>query len=205
MIEQLITKTNATFVVPDYPLAPLANYHETYDFITDLYDDMIRTYSGKHFIFSGDSSGGGLALGFALKLKEEHKKQPLHLLLFSAWLDISMSNPAIQTYEKKDKILSIEGLQSAAQKYAGKLDLYDYRVSPIYGDFAGMCKISVFIGTNDLLYPDNLKLKQILEEKNLAFNYFEYPELFHDWVIITGLKASQHAINQAAEIMNDYK
>ena len=69
LIEQLITKTNATFVVPDYPLAPLANYHETYDFITDLYDDMIRTYSGKHFIFSGDSSGGGLALGFALKLK----------------------------------------------------------------------------------------------------------------------------------------
>ncbi len=202
LIEQLITRTNATFVVPDYPLAPLATYKETYAFVDDLYEDLIKTNADKQFILSGDSSGGGLALGFALKLKNEHQKQPVHVMLFSAWLDISMSNPAIQSYDKQDKILSIEGLKSAAQKYAGNLDQHAYLVSPIYGDFAGMCKISVFIGTNDLLYADNLKLRQILEEQNLPFNYFEYPEMFHDWIIITGLKESQHAINQAAEIIN---
>ena len=37
LIEQLISKTNATIVVPDYPLAPEATCKETYDFIEALY------------------------------------------------------------------------------------------------------------------------------------------------------------------------
>ena len=36
LIEKLISKTSATIVVPDYPLAPEASCKETYDFIEGL-------------------------------------------------------------------------------------------------------------------------------------------------------------------------
>jgi len=202
LIELLIIKTNATIIIPDYPLAPEATYNETYNFIEELYTKLTTDYPSKRIVFIGDSAGGGLALGFAQQLKNENKKQPDEIIIFSPWLDITMSNPDIQMFEKYDKLLSIEGLQSAGKKYAGTIDLTDYRVSPIYGDFTGMCRISIFIGTNDILFADAKKCKQLLLDQNIRFNYFEYPKMFHDWVIITSLKESQDVINKVSKLIN---
>jgi len=204
-IEQLIIKTNAAIVVPDYPLAPEANCRETYEFIEVLYTALLIGYSAKRIIFMGDSSGGGLAFGFTQQLRNEHKKQPEQIIIFSPWLDISMNNPYIALIEKEDKMLSIAGLKNAGQKYAGNLDLNDYRVSPIYGDLSGLCRLSVFTGTNDILNADAQKCKQLMKEQNISFNYFEYPKMFHDWVIITSLKESKDVINKVYNLVNDFE
>ena len=42
------------------------------------------------------------------------------------------------------------------------------------GDFNGLGKISVFTGTNDILYPDAKKFKNMAEEKGIKINYYEY-------------------------------
>jgi len=204
-IEQLIIKTNAAIVVPDYPLAPEANCRETYEFIEVLYTALLIGYSAKRIIFMGDSSGGGLAFGFTQQLRNEYKKQPEQIIIFSPWLDISMNNPYIALIEKEDKMLSIAGLKNAGQKYAGNLDLNDYRVSPIYGDLSGLCRLSVFTGTNDILNADAQKCKQLMKEQNISFNYFEYPKMFHDWVIITSLKESKDVINKVYNLVNDFE
>ena len=93
LIEKLISKTNATIVVPDYPLAPEASCKETYDFIEDLYTRLITDYPAKRIVFMGDSAGGGLAFGFTQQLRDENKKQPDQIIIFSPWLDVTMSNP----------------------------------------------------------------------------------------------------------------
>jgi len=204
-IEQLIIKTNAAIVVPDYPLAPEANCRETYEFIEVLYKALLIGYSTKRIIFMGDSSGGGLAFGFTQQLRNEYKKQPEQIIIFSPWLDISMNNPYIALIEKEDKMLSIAGLKNAGQKYAGNMYLNDYRVSPIYGDLSGLCRLAVFTGTNDILNADAQKCKQLMKEQNISFNYFEYPKMFHDWVIITSLKESKDVINKVYNLVNDFE
>ena len=203
LIEQLMNKTNATIVVPDYPLAPEASCNETYDFIDILYAGLTTDYPTKRIIFIGDSAGGGLALGFAQQLRNENKKQPNQTILFSPWLDVTMNNPNIALIDKDDKMLSIRGLRNAGQKYAGNLDLKDFRVSPIYGDLNGLCRISIFTGTKDILNADAQKCKQLMKDQQIHFNYFEYPEMFHDWVIITGLKESSDAINKVYTLVNN--
>jgi acetyl esterase/lipase len=204
-IEQLISKTNAAMVVPDYPLAPEANCSETYEFIDVLYASLLNDYPAKRIIFMGDSSGGGLAFGFAQQLRNGQKKQPEQIIIFSPWLDISMNNPSIALIEKEDKMLSIAGLKNAGLKYAGNLDLKDYRVSPIYGDLSGMCRLSLFTGTNDILNADAQKCRQLMKEQNISFNFFEYPKMFHDWVIITSLKESVDVLNKVYNLVNDYE
>jgi len=205
LIVQLINKTKAIITIPDYPLAPEATCDETYVFIQDLYARLKNDYPGKRIIFIGDSAGGGLALGFVQKLRNENKEQPDDVILFSPWLDVTMSNPDLHLLEKGDKLLSIEGLKSAGQKYAGSIDLEDYRVSPLYGDLTGLCRISIFTGTKDLLNADAQKFKQLMNGQHINFNYYEYPEMFHDWVIITSLKESSDAIKKVVELVNDYQ
>ncbi len=95
LIEKLICKTSAAIVVPDYPLTPEASYKETYDFIEGLFTGLIAEYPDKRIVFMGDSAGGGLALGFTQQLRDENKKQPDQIIIFSPWLDVTMCNPSI--------------------------------------------------------------------------------------------------------------
>jgi len=203
LVEKLIIKTGATIVVPDYPLTPEASCKETYEFIEGLFTGLKTEYPEKRIVLMGDSSGGGLALGFTQQLRDENREQPDQIIIFSPWLDASMCNPMLESLEKDDNLLSIAGLKSAGQKYAAELDLKDFRVSPIYGDLTGMCRISLFTGTRDLLNADAQKFKQLMKGQKIYFNYFEYPEMFHDWVIITSLKESLDVINKVDLLVNE--
>ena len=201
-VEELILKTNATIVIPDYPLAPSSNCENAIDFVGQLYQELLKKYSSENIDLMGDSSGGGLALGFAMQLSKENKPQPHQIILLFPWLDATMSNKDILEIDKKDKILGIEPLQIAGKAFAGELDLKDYRVSPIYGDFSGLGKISVFVGTHDLFVADCRKLKSLAKTSNISMNYFEYPKMFHGWVLAS-MQESKVAINQISSLIKN--
>ena len=201
--EDLILKTNATIVIPDYPLAPSSNCENSIDLVGQVYQELLKKYSPENIDLMGDSSGGGLALGFAMQLSKENKPQPNQIILLFPWLDVTMSNEDILEIDKKDKLLGIEPLQIAGKVFAGDLDLKDYRVSPIYGDFSGLGKISVFIGTHDLLVADCRKLKRIAETSNISMNYFEYPKMFHGWVLLTSMKEGKVALKQISTLIGN--
>ena len=149
----------------------------------------------------GDSAGGGLSIAFTQKLRDEKQPKPRQLILLSPWLDVTMSNPTMLDVDKHDKVLSIRGLQLAGKAYAGKLDLKDYRASPIYGNLYDLPRISIFISTYDVFIADARILKSKLESEGVKFNYYEYPKLMHDWIIITALKESKHSIGQIGKLI----
>lgn len=201
-VRELGVRTNSSIVVADYPLAPVSNYKHVYAYFDELYRNMLTQIANDDIIFLGNSAGGGIALGFAQKLRDENRPLPSKIILNSPWLDVSMSNPEIVDIDKKDKSLGIEGLRMAGKAYAADLSTNDPRVSPIYGEFSGLPPIHLFIGTHDLFLPDARKLKQQLMALDIRMNYYEYPRMFHVWVAVTSLRESRHAISQMAEIIN---
>lgn len=202
-VEALLLRTNATIVVPDYPLAPDSTCEEAIDFIGRLYQELSLTYSPWNMVLTGDSAGAGLALGFAMTLRDAKKPQPGQIILLSPWLDVTMSTEEMLAIDPKDKILGIGYLKIAGKAFAGRLELNDYRISPLYGDFSGLGMISVFIGTHDLFVADCRKLKRRTERSAIAINYFEYPGMFHDWIIIGNTKEAKVALNQIGSLIND--
>ncbi|MFD2202096.1 alpha/beta hydrolase fold domain-containing protein [Shivajiella indica] len=191
----------ALIVVADYPLAPKANYLDTYAFMDVLYSDLLRKYNAEELVLMGDSAGGGLALGYAQKLVQEKKALPSQLVLLSPWLDVTMSNPEIQEVQPKDKMLEIDGLILCGKAYAGDADTSYLWISPIYGSMDGLPRISMFMGTHDLLWPDGKKLCHLLEKKGVEFDYFEYPEMFHVWMVITKLPESKAVVHQIGKML----
>ncbi|PKH52079.1 alpha/beta hydrolase [Tenacibaculum sp. Bg11-29] len=201
--ETIINNTNATIVIPNYPLAPAATCYQVFEYVTEIYNELIEKYSSKNIILLGESAGGGLALGFAMSLQEENKPQPEQLILLAPWLDVTMSNPDILAVDENDKILGIKGLQLAGAGYAGQVELDDYKVSPIYGDLTGLPKVSIFVGTHDILCADVRKLKSKAKESNFSLNYFEYPKMFHIWILLQNLKEAKFAISQITSLINN--
>jgi acetyl esterase/lipase len=201
LIAALIRKTNAKVIVPDYPLAPQYTVKDAMPFLDKVYALLQTKSASKNLIFIGDSAGGGLALAFAQNLKQKAQEQAAQIILLSPWLDISNSNSEMLSIEKKDHILGIKGLKAIGKLWLGELSASNYLVSPIYGDLEDLGTISVFIGGHDIFIADTNKFKRLLEQKNITFNYFEYPKMFHVWIAATYLKESKLAINQISELI----
>lgn len=200
LIERLLDATGWTMVVPDYPLAPEHHCEDAYRFMEALYSKILA-YSPSRVVFMGDSAGGGLALGFAQYLRDKGEAGPEQVVLFSPWLDATMSNPEIKAVEGKDKILSVRALRYAGELYAGEIDTKDYRVSPLYGDFQGLGRVSIFTGTHDILNPDARKCRVLMERQGVSFAYFEYPGLLHDWMLFPWLKESKDVVEKVRSLL----
>ncbi|MBW6492818.1 MAG: alpha/beta hydrolase [Lentimicrobium sp.] len=204
-VELLLDSTNAIFIVPDYPLAPEVTCIDTLEFLDSAYLQMNSEHPKKKMVFMGDSAGGGLVLSLAQKVRMDGRQQPDQIIMFSPWLDVSMANHDIAEFEKFDKVLSVDGLKMAGKNYAGNLDVKDFRVSPIFGSFSGLGKISVFIGTNEVFIADARRFKQLMDNQEIEFNYFEYPNMFHDWVLVPNLKETKDAISKFLGILSCLK
>ncbi|MEJ2447302.1 MAG: alpha/beta hydrolase [Anaerolineales bacterium] len=203
LIGELISRTGVRVIVPDYPLAPTANFRVTYDFLAALYNHLIQEISPGNLVIMGDSAGGGLALGFAQQLRNFSLPLPSQLILLSPWLDITMTNPAVSEIVPYDKILDVPALIKAGKAYAGDLDPRDFRVSPIYGDLQNLPPISLFIGTHEVLMPDARKFKDLMNTNDFRLNYYEYPHMFHVWITITRLPEARQAIDQVANLLRE--
>ncbi len=172
---KLSRKFNAYVLAPVYPLAPSSKAIETFEKITELYKMLLA--NDKNTILMGDSAGGGFILSFAQYLKTVNLAQPDNIIVFSPWVDISMSNPPYDS--ENDPILGETGLKEIGKSWAGDLDTKDYRVSPIFGDNTGLAKTLIFSGENEIFCKDIKEYVKKLENDNVDVRFITGKGLFH--------------------------
>jgi acetyl esterase/lipase len=175
------TQAGCEVVLPVYLTAPNYTYDACYEALLELYDSMLETYAPSDIVLMGDSAGGGLALGFAMWLDELGYEQPRLIVAYSPEVDITLSNPDLEAYEKLDAMLAIEGIVEMGRVWAGGADPTDYRLSPIYGDASALAPIILFAGTRELLYPDEIKFVEQAKEQGADVTYYEGENLGHCW------------------------
>lgn len=201
MIAELCELTGARFVIPDYPLAPEYNYQDAYRHTAAVYEDL-KKQTFKDLLFMGDSAGAGLALGYAQQLRDAGESLPDQIILYSPWLDVTMSDPKSREVQGSDILLKISGLVHAGLVWAGGDDPQNPLISPLFGSMESLPPISFFSSTNDILVADAYRLQDRLEQEGLAYNFYEYPEMFHGWMAIVDMPEAQQVHKQTAELIN---
>ncbi|HDF3593089.1 TPA: alpha/beta hydrolase [Staphylococcus aureus] len=177
-IDELAETLNAKVIMPVYPKIPHQDYQATYVLFEKLYHDLLNQVADSKQIFvMGDSAGGQIALSFAQLLKEKHIVQPGHIVLISPVLDATMQHPEIPDYLKKDPMVGVDGSVFLAEQWAGDTPLDNYKVSPINGDLEG--RITLTVGTKEVLYPDALNLSQLLSAKGIEHDFIPGYYQFH--------------------------
>ena len=132
----------------------------------------------------GDSAGGGLALALAKRAAAEGLPRAAGLVLLSPWLDVTMTEPSQAEIEPKDVMLRRPGVATAGRWYAGGLPTIDDRVSPLFGDLAGLPPILMFCGTHDILVADARRVADRARRAGLNLTYEEAPGLMHVYAIL---------------------
>ena len=170
----LSRKLNAYVLAPVYPLAPSSKAKQTFEAITGLYKTLI---SKKDLTLMGDSAGGGFVHSFCQYLKTVDLPQPDRIITFSPWVDISMSNPPYDS--ENDPILGEIGLQEIGKSWAGDWDTQDYRVSPLFGDNAGLPDTLIFVGESEIFCKDVKKYVENLKKDGVDVKLVIGCGLFH--------------------------
>ena len=136
----------------------------TWGITEKLYRHLLET--GKPISVMGDSAGGGFVLSFCQDLKTIGLPQPDEIIVFSPWVDVSMSNSPYDN--ESDPILGEIGLREIGKAWAGDMDTNDYRVSPLFGDNHDLAKTLIFVGDNEIFYKDVLLIFPFVSSLFLA-------------------------------------
>lgn len=198
-MDKMAQALNAKVIAPIYPKVPHFSYQDTYPKMLSLYKEILASIeSSNQLTIIGDSAGGNIALGLIQMLKRDRLPQPQDIMLLSACVDMSLENPLIQEYEENDPMLASEGMEVITKIWAADKALKDPIISPIYGDFQGVGKITHFIGSHESLYPDAIQFDEKLTEQGVAINTFVYPKMNHVFVVMPipeAVDAQQKIIN----------
>ncbi len=193
MLARFLDEADAAVTVPLFPLAPESTCEQIFQFVLGVY--RVLQKDGKPIVVIGDSSGGAMALSLSQQLRDAGATQLAKLVLLSPWLDVTCSDPAQAILDRSDPLLALPGLRQAGIWYAGKLSPTDARVSPLYGDLAGLPPILVLTGTHDLLNSDAHRLQALMASLPGALKMSEYRNMLHVWPTMP--------IPEAREAMNE--
>jgi acetyl esterase/lipase len=194
-VGRLARRLDATVTVPLYPLLPERSRDEMHAFVTARWRDLAARAPEAGTVVMGDSAGGGLALAMPMQWRDAGLPLPGRLVLISPWLDVACPDPAQPALARLDRMLDLPGVLRMGRWYAGDLALTDPRVSPLYGDLAGLPPIQVFSGTHDLLHADAARLRARAAGQGVAVEVREYAGLGHVFPILP-IPEAAHAFSE---------
>lgn len=137
-----------------------------------------RIYGELH-VREREVNGWPLALVITETLEADGRQHPKELVLISPWLDIRVPYPSQPELDPDDPYLAVTGLREAGRLYAGSLDRTDSAVSPIHGPLPVLERVSVFIGTRDVLLADARALRELATGRGIELDYYEYEGMLH--------------------------
>ena len=199
-MSKLVNALGCTVMAPNYPHAPEYHVHDVFEFLLPLYLELASEVRSENVTLMGDSSGGGISLALAQRLREDGLPQPGNVVLLSPWLDATLSHPEIVNVDKIDPFLGVDGLKYAGAAYARDVDPKSYLVSPVYGSFRNLAPVTVFIGTRDLFLPDCRKLRERAAAEGVSIDYREYDRMVHNWMLGPMPEAKQ-ALRELVELL----
>ena len=152
-------------------------------------------------VIAGDSAGGGLALATALYLRQRQIGSAAALVLFSPWVDLTLS-AITDKAARKDVVLSAAWLADCARHYLAGESASNPLASPVFADLRGLPPTFIQAGPDELLRSDAVWVSNALMAAGVSTQCEIVPGQWHTFQLHAGLlPAANSAIERAASFI----
>lgn len=204
IIAELTRRTGATVTVPLYRLAPESTYREAFPYLVSVYREVLRTADPADVTLMGDSAGGALAVAQPWAFREAGLPVPGRVAVFSPWLDVTGTNPAIPGYDAVDPMLSVPGGVQAGRWWSGGDDPRTPLVSPACAPEEMLATVPVtriYQGTRDVCMADAVVFRDRAVAAGADVTLRVYPGGFHVFPAFPRLPESRDVYEDLARFV----
>jgi len=204
MASRLAKLTGLPVLVPDYRLAPGARCPAALKDARAAWAHLLDCgLPPERISVAGDSAGGGLAVALTQSLAGE-TGSPSSVVVFSPWVDLSLTGETIRSLESADPMLRPDYLAWAARTYLGGRAATDPEASPLFGDFTDFPPMLIQAGGREILLDDAIRLATAARATGTDVRLELEPGLWHAWQLFAGiLPEADTALLRAARFIDD--
>ncbi len=179
IIDRATRGTGVTVTVPLYRLAPEGEVEQAYTFLQAVYAALVEESGSASITLAGDSAGGALAIGQAIRYRDSATPAPRQVIALAPWVDLTLSHPSVPSLQRIDPMLRIDEALAFGRLWARGRDPRAPSLSPLFGDLAGLPPVHVFQGGRDLLAADAHLLAGALQQVGNPGVFTFAPDAFH--------------------------
>ena len=183
-LHDLCLRTHCDALLPVYPKSPEYTCEFSVKTLLDFYKSLSdsKQYDEIHFV--GDSAGACLCLVLAQEAHKNGWQKPTTTTLLSPCVDLSHTREAdMRALQDKDTMLQLDRVIMLNAIWQGDLPVKHPWVSPVFGDFNGVDNLYVYYGSDEILQPDDLLLKDTYEKAGKTGHFYEYEGMFHTFAM----------------------
>jgi epsilon-lactone hydrolase len=193
----------------DYRLAPEHRYPAALDDACAAYEWLLAQEGvDAHAVsVAGDSAGGGLTLGFLLRVRDAGLAPPACAVCFSPWTDLAGVGASVRANDGRCAMFHTENIEEFAAAYlpAGASPRDPYASPAHAADLRGLPPLLLQVGSTELLLDDSRIIHDKIRAAGGASRLEIYEDLPHGWQMLDGLvPEARAALRQAASFIREH-
>ena len=183
-LHDLCVRSHYDALMPVYPKAPEYLCSFAVPTLLDFYKNIAESDNYDKIHLVGDSAGAHLCLVVAQEVAKNGWQKPASLTLLSPCVDLSHTKKQeMRALQDKDPMLQLDRIITLNAIWQGELDAKHPWVSPVFGDFSGVDNLNVYFGSDEILKPDSLFLKETYEKIGKTGKFKEFEGMFHTFAM----------------------
>jgi acetyl esterase/lipase len=198
-LHDLALRTHYDALLPVYPKSPEYDCEFSVKTLLEYYQNISESNQYNEIHLIGDSAGACLCLVVAQEAHKNGWQKPKTSLLLSPCVDLSHTKEKeMLALQDRDNMLQYDRIVTLNAIWQGKLHVKHPWVSPVFGDFSGVDNLYVYYGSNEILQPDDLFLKETYEKAGKTGGFSEYEGMFHTFAMFPvpeGFKALKEMVS----------
>jgi acetyl esterase/lipase len=157
----------------------------------------------RRIVVAGDSAGGGLAASLLLALKKEGAPLPAGVVLFSPFVDLTLSGESMVSNASRCAMFLPEGFQRVVDAYLADADPRDPLASPLFGALDHLPPLLIHVGADETLLDDARRFAQRAQDAGSAVSLQVWPVVPHVWQLFRkAIPEAQQSMELAAAFLH---